>query len=184
MLLSQTANRRKISSFLPSRGFLLLCFLAVLIPSEKKLFASQNPVLSEDLSAPQYLPLEAEWCLPQSSCLGLEVADTDFEKRLGLMKRPPLAKWSGMLFQFDPPQIVRFWMYNTYHPVDMVFCYEHAVVAVLTNVPTCSRLPCPGYGPGLVIDNVIELSAGSVERLKIQVGDEVDLRFINLSKQI
>jgi len=32
------------------------------------------------------------------------------------------------------------------------------------------------YGPNLIVDGVIELAAGEVDRLKIKVGDYLDIK--------
>ncbi|MFL0744291.1 MAG: DUF192 domain-containing protein, partial [Prochlorococcus sp.] len=67
---------------------------------------------------PQYLALEAQWCLESGSCVLLEVADQTEEQRLGLMQRPVLPSGQGMWFPFKPARRLRFWMHNTLAPLD------------------------------------------------------------------
>nr|QOV09146.1 DUF192 domain-containing protein [uncultured Thermoplasmata archaeon] len=50
-----------------------------------------------------------------------EVADTSAERAAGLMNRETLAQDWGMLFVFDTPQNVSFWMKNTLIPLDIIF---------------------------------------------------------------
>ena len=51
----------------------------------------------------------------------VELAVTPQERSRGLMFRDILPNRSGMLFVFDPPQPVAFWMKNTLIPLDIIF---------------------------------------------------------------
>ncbi len=132
---------------------------------------------SSKVKSPQYLPLEAQWCLPNKDCILLEIADNNHEKQLGLMHRISLDKGTGMWFKFVPSEIVRFWMFETIMPLDMIFLYNGIVVSLETNVEPCSLPPCPTFGPNLLVDGVIEIVAGEVDRLKIKVGDAVEINY-------
>lgn len=125
---------------------------------------------------PQYLPLEAQWCLeraapPSQACIQLEVARTPQQQNWGLMGRPPLAPLRGMWFPFDGPQPLRFWMHRTPAPLDMIFLREGRVIAIEANTTPCPRLPCRSYGPSEPGDGVVELAAGEAARLGIVVGN-------------
>ena len=128
-----------------------------------------------DLPAPQQLPITAEWCLDQHRCIDLEVASTPLQKRIGLMQRMPLPPLRGMWFPFDQRQPLRFWMLNTLAPLDMIFIRDSRVMAIEADVPVCPALPCRGYGPSEPSDGVVELGAGEVHRLGIEVGDQVNI---------
>ncbi len=128
-----------------------------------------------DLPAPQQLPITAQWCLDQHRCIDLEVASTPMQKRIGLMQRTPLPPLRGMWFPFDQRQPLRFWMLNTLAPLDMVFIRDGRVMAIEADVPVCPALPCRGYGPSEPSDGVVELGAGEVRRLGIQVGDQINI---------
>lgn len=106
----------------------------------------------------------------------LEVARTPSEQAMGLMYRKSLPKNRGMLFPFNPPQPVNFWMKNTLIPLDMVFLHKGVVKAIATNVPPCTSDPCPTYGPGTTIDQVIELRGGRASELGLKVGDRVTIQ--------
>ncbi len=136
-------------------------------------------VYSSDVRSPQYLPLEARWCLPIGECLLLEIADTIEEKRIGLMERSLIHSGTGMWFQFSPAEIVRFWMHKTYIPLDIVFLSEGLIVAIEKSLKPCFLSPCKSYGPNKLVDSVIELEAGAVERLGIKVGDFVNIEYIS-----
>ena len=51
--------------------------------------------------------------------LKVEVADNFKNRRTGLMKRTELAANRGMLFVFDKPQKLSFWMADTYVPLSI-----------------------------------------------------------------
>jgi len=95
------------------------------------------------------------------------------------MYRTSLAADQGMLFVYEPPQPVSFWMKNTKIPLDMVFLRDGQVKMLKANVPPCTTNPCPTYGPGseVAIDQVIELQAGRAAQLRLKIGDRMNIKF-------
>ena len=150
----------------------MFCIGLVLCLLEQPLLSNTH---SSKIKSAQYFPIEAQWCLPNRECILLEIADTDLEKKVGLMHRKFLANSSGMLFKFFPSRIVRFWMYDTIISLDMIFLNKGTIVALETNAQPCSLSPCPTFGPDVLVDSVIEIAAGEVERLNIKVGDHVKI---------
>ena len=131
---------------------------------------------------PQILPIEARWCMDHhpTLCIALEVADQADEQRLGLMQRAALPPLHGMWFPVRPSQPMRFWMYNTIAPLDMLFIRDGKVLDIVPNVPICPALPCTSYwadadgnGRADFVDGVIEIGAGEASRLGIRRGDVV-----------
>jgi uncharacterized membrane protein (UPF0127 family) len=57
--------------------------------------------------------------------LAVEVADTPETKAMGLMHRTSLPENAGMLFVFDEPQRLAFWMKNTLIPLSIAFITPH-----------------------------------------------------------
>jgi len=109
----------------------------------------------------------------------LEVARTVQQQTTGLMYRASLPDNRGMLFAFNPPIAVSFWMKNVQINLDMVFMYQGKVTFVAANVPPCRSEPCPVYGPGTVIDQVIELRGGRAKELGIKVGDRITIQYLS-----
>jgi hypothetical protein len=122
------------------------------------------------------LPISAQAEIA-GTIIHLEVARTPIEQSMGLMYRPPLPDDRGMLFPFNPPRPVRFWMKNTPQPLDMVFLLDDQVKAVIPNVPPCASDPCPTYGPGMEVNQVLELRAGRASELGIEAGDRIKIQF-------
>lgn len=137
--------------------------------------AVQAPTVQEDLA--QVLPISAQIKIAET-VIQLEVARTPAEQAMGLMYRPVLPDDRGMLFPFEPPRPVRFWMKNTPQPLDMVFLLDDQVKAVIPNVPPCTSDPCPTYGPGTDVNQVLELRSGRAAELGIKAGDRVVIEFI------
>ena len=51
----------------------------------------------------------------------VEIARSEGERQRGLMYRQSLEGGRGMVFLWDHPEPLKFWMKNTYIPLDMVF---------------------------------------------------------------
>lgn len=137
---------------------------------------TQTPTVQEDLA--QMLPITAEAEI-DGQIIQLEVARTPEQQSQGLMYRPALPDDRGMLFSFDPPRSVRFWMENTPQPLDMVFLLDGEVKAIAANVPPCTAQPCPTYGAGTSVNQVIELRSGRTAELGLKAGDQITIRFLD-----
>lgn len=101
----------------------------------------------------------------------VEVADDFDERARGLMFRESMAASSGMLFIYERPQRLSFWMRNTLIPLDIIFIDPLGVVSkVHSNAVPLDETPIPG-GDGLLA--ALEISGGLAERLGINVGTEL-----------
>lgn len=129
-----------------------------------------SPTLASDVSTGQRLPILAQVRLGDA-LIDLEVTRTPQEQALGLMFRPGLEDDRGMLFEFNPPRPVSFWMKNVVISLDMVFIREGIIQAIAIQVPPCTAEPCPTYSPRGEIDQVIELRGGRAAELNLKPGD-------------
>lgn len=101
----------------------------------------------------------------------VEIADTYESRARGLMHRETMPRDSGMLFLFDPPRPVAFWMRNTILPLDLVFIGpEGKVIRVTRDAVPFSEALMPSGG---VVRAVLEVNAGEAARFGITEGDEV-----------
>ncbi|MBO0350027.1 DUF192 domain-containing protein [Phormidium pseudopriestleyi FRX01] len=111
--------------------------------------------------------------------IDLEVATTPEQQAIGLMYRSEIAPNRGMLFPFNPPRTVTFWMKNVEINLDMIFLRDGEVLAIADDVPPCTSDPCPFYGPeNSPVDHVLELGGGRAAELGIQVGDQIAIDFL------
>ena len=83
----------------------------------------------------------------------IELADDPKERSLGLMNRKSLPQSAGMLFAYEKPQAVSFWMRNTLIPLDMIFMdatgrvthiHENAIPLDETGIPGGDDVILPG----------------------------------------
>jgi hypothetical protein len=101
----------------------------------------------------------------------VEVAADDQSRETGLMFRKSMAPDAGMLFDFQTPQAVSFWMENTILPLDMLFVRADGTIArIKANATPYSRENIPAGEP---VQLVIELNAGRAQALGISEGARV-----------
>lgn len=100
----------------------------------------------------------------------VDVAATPAEQETGLMFVKAMAPDKGMIFPYDPPQEVAFWMHNTLIPLDMVFIRADGTIARIATAKALDDTPVPSGEP---IVAVLELNAGRAAELGIAPGDKV-----------
>jgi len=101
----------------------------------------------------------------------VEVADSDEERRRGLMGRTELGERSGMLFAHDGDVDGGFWMKDTLLPLSIAFIDRDGRVVRLLDMEPCREDPCPVYRPGTAYRLALEVNLGAFERLGVSVGD-------------
>lgn len=160
-----------------SKKFIIVVLSVCLMGCSGALKASQEPQ-AQAPSRGQNLPISAR-AIIGNQVIELEVAKTEAEQAIGLMYRESLPDNRGMLFPFNPPRAVGFWMKNVLINLDMIFLRDGEIKAIATNVPPCKQSPCPIYGPGAIkIDQVIELRGGRASELGLKVGDRILVEFL------
>lgn len=111
--------------------------------------------------------------------LRVEVADTDSKRKQGLGGRQSIASDGGMLFIFDKPGRYPFWMKGVSFPLDFIWIRAEKIVDLTQNVlpPTLKQLDAslPVYQSKEDVDQLLEVPAGTIEKLNIKVGDTVRL---------
>ena len=106
-----------------------------------------------------------------SARFNVEIADDDQERGRGLMFVESMGRYNGMLFVYDAPSTVAFWMKNTLIPLDMVFLDQHGVVQhVHENAVPGSLETIPG---GDNILAVLEVNGGLASKLGLVKGAEM-----------
>lgn len=98
----------------------------------------------------------------------VELADTPDERAQGLMFRAEMAPASGMLFVYDSPRRVQFWMKNTLIPLDMVFADATGTVTRVHSGAVPGDLTPIDGGEG--VQFVLEINAGLAEKLGLAPG--------------
>lgn len=140
---------------MPKILFWIVCnFLSIII-----LFSCQ----SQKIETPYYLSI---------GDLHLRVALANNEQRRaqGLMKVKKIEKKQGMLFQFDRPQKVSFWMKNTSLPLAVAYINTQGVIVEIHNMTPFSEKPVPSRYKVLY---ALEVLQGVFEEYNIRIGDKV-----------
>ncbi len=122
-------------------------------------------------------PLTIETAAGDKHTFKVEVVKDDKARDRGLMFRQSLPDDGGMLFDYDPPQSIAFWMKNTYLPLDIVFIDAKGVIlniAADTTPLSLQQLPSTGEARG-----VLEVKGGTTARFGIKPGDRVRHRIFD-----
>ncbi len=103
--------------------------------------------------------------------LMIEIARTGAEQERGLSGHAPLAANAGMLFPFPSGSMPGFWMKDMLFPIDMIWIADGRVVGFVERAAPDDRPTRTVYYPPQPISDVLEVAAGTVARLGVQVGD-------------
>ena len=105
----------------------------------------------------------------------VEVARTEEEKIKGLQEKESLGENEGMLFIYDEPQELAFWMKDTASPLDIVFIDEDGeVISVQQGQP---------YDETLLEEDGVMYVLEVNQNSGIQPGDELDIEEDDDDKQ-
>jgi uncharacterized membrane protein (UPF0127 family) len=99
----------------------------------------------------------------------IELADTPEERARGLMFREAMGPFEGMLFVYERPQSVHFWMKNTLIPLDMIFTDQTGRIASIHHNAIPHDLTAIFGGDEIFA--VLEINAGMSSRLGLKIGD-------------
>jgi uncharacterized membrane protein (UPF0127 family) len=116
----------------------------------------------------------------------LEVADDPASLSLGLSYRSAIPRRGGMIFVFPDDRLLSFWMRHCLVDIGVLFLDRSGVIVAShemkveppkrpgeSELDYSSRLP--RYGSGVPARFAIELRAGTIEQLGLEVGQRVDL---------
>ena len=155
-------------------GLSVMCFVAALsCRAEGGKTADGRPV---------YWPLTINGYLYDQ----IELAFTEAEQTKGLMDRDKLAETGGMLFVSDTMSRRSFWMKGCRFDLDLIYMDAEGVVVAThrmkkekpqqrneSELAYYDRLPT--YDSGKPAQFVLELAAGQIDFLGLQVGDKLDI---------
>jgi uncharacterized membrane protein (UPF0127 family) len=134
-----------------------------------------SPAVAQTGPQPK-LPLEPLEILTKTGIrvFQVEFAQTEEQRRIGLMFRKEVPDGEGMLFDFVRPQPVAMWMRNTIVSLDMIFIRADGTIANIAKSTTPfseQSVYAEGYVKG-----VLEVAAGTADRYGIAPGDKVSHR--------
>ena len=153
--------------------------LLILLPACSPQAAEQAPAAATP--TPSVHPVSGLEVIPltitpigqqRAHAVRVEVARTLQEQARGLMFRTEMGADEGMLFPYDQPRILSFWMKNTVLSLDLVFIGEdHRIVNIAANATPYSEASIQSTAPATA---VLELNGGRAKQLGIVPGSKVD----------
>lgn len=154
-------------------AFTLVILFAV--PADAQMPRAREPF---DPAKAQHLPLQpgaiavtADDGTVTTHAFQFELAENDRTRAKGLMHRAELAPDRGMLFDFRTDRKVSMWMRNTFIPLDMLFIAKDGeIMTIAKNTIPHSERSIPSE---VRVRAVLEVAAGTVDRLGIETGDRV-----------
>ncbi len=122
-------------------------------------------------------PEQGKVCF-KDKCFNVEIVREGKKYSQGLMFRTRLGHDKGMLFISEKEENYGFWMKNTYIPLDIIWIDRaEAVVFIKENAQPCKSDPCPAFRPPKKTKYVLELNAGAVEDMGLNLSDKLTFDF-------
>jgi len=163
-----TANRYFIYAgivlFIAAVAVVIILFIA---PRKSAAADLQNsPVFKKEGTAIFYDKQGKEKCR-----FDIEIADTEEKQKTGLMFRDSMAVSQAMLFVYDKPTPMSFWMKNTYLSLDLAFIKADSLIGKISEQTTpFSENSIAPYGE---FQYALEMLAGAVKRFGLEAGDRM-----------
>jgi uncharacterized protein len=101
----------------------------------------------------------------------VEIADDPYKWGRGLMYRHSMPEAAGMLFVFPMPQLLSFWMRNTYIPLDIIFV--DGSMRIVTIYKDTQPLSQKQLFSNVAVKYAVEVNAGFCGRYGIKKGDYI-----------
>jgi uncharacterized protein len=132
---------------------------------------TENSTDNSTVAEPQFKKEGELSFLKNQQKLTIEIADNEAETTQGLMYRRSMPDSCGMIFVMPDYEPQKFWMKNTYIPLDIIFLDEtKKIVTIQANTTPFSEAGVESYDKAKF---VLEVNAGYCKRKGIEKGDLV-----------
>ena len=139
---------------------LLLCF--IFFTSSKLVFGEQNEIIS----------LRSKH---GSTDFIVEIAKTYEQRQKGLMGRNTLKAQNGMLFLYDIPRRVSFWMKDTNISLDVIFLSANGKILKIYHNAMPKSLEIMSAGDS--VSAVLEINGNTAKTIQLSIGDCAEYEF-------
>ena len=118
---------------------------------------------------------DSKICIENKKCFVIEIADSDYERTLGLGNRDFLDNESGMLFVFEKETIPGLWMKDMKFPIDIIWINsDFEITGIEKDLRPCVKGEiCPIVYPSAPVKYVFEINAGLSEKYNLSEGNRV-----------
>ena len=144
---------------------LLVSTMLMTLPAGNARSAEPADLLREFDRAQHIIDSSSRGCI----LFDIYIANNRKQRSQGLMFIRSMGEYEGMLFIYPQPAEISMWMKNTLISLDMLFIDDQLTVAAIHKnaVPLSTDV----ISSGRIVQGVIELNAGSVEKFDIKMGD-------------
>ena len=166
------------------KGLSLVVFLITVSLGIAVFLATSKKTVFPILKKPSESPLKTETPRDPSlkklqvgdTFVWVKICQTDEEKRQGLSGVKSMAEDEGMLFVYNTAAAYKFWMKDMNFSLDFIWIREGEVVDLSENVPVFDEDgEITRVRPGRLVDQILEVNSGFIEKNNIGVGDKVSL---------
>ncbi len=126
-------------------------------------------------TTPTILPITGQATIGDKA-IKLEVSKNSLTHSVGLTHRKDIESDRGMLYRTTTSQPLNFSGKGMEFATDLVFINKDRVVGLYTNIAPCTD-KCINYSLRQKYDAVIEVKAGTVEKLGIRNDTEINLNY-------
>ena len=146
--------------------FLLMCFIYIF--SYQIVFSDQKNIIfvKTKFSNTQFV---------------VELAKTPEQRQKGLMGRSSLKAQSGMLFLYESPRHVSFWMKNTLIGLDVIFLSSNGKILKIYHNAMPESLEIMSAGEN--VSAVLEINGNLAKTIKLEIGDCVKHAFFEYNNE-
>ena len=107
----------------------------------------------------------------------VEIADDSIKRANGLMFKKSLKDFDGMVFLYDKPSRLVFWMKNTLIPLDIIFFDERGIIKkIYVGATPLSKKKIFG-GSNLI--GALEISGNLTSKLGFSEGDSIQFNLLD-----
>lgn len=111
-----------------------------------------------------------------SKPISIEIADTPMARQFGLQFVKELPSMTGMLFKFQKPNVLNFWMQNTYIPLDIAFLDDAGIVVKTEQMVPLSLKSVVSDTPCVM---ALEVPAGTLSNIGVGKGSKITVDWEN-----
>ena len=153
-------------NFLIMTRFLLMCFIYLF--SYQIVFSDQKNIIfvKTKFTNTQFV---------------VELAKTPEQRQKGLMGRSSLKAQSGMLFLYESPRHVSFWMKNTLIGLDVIFLSSNGKILKIYHNAKPESLEIMSAGEN--VSAVLEINGNLAKTIKLEIGDCVKHAFFEYNNE-
>ncbi|MBZ0256904.1 DUF192 domain-containing protein, partial [bacterium] len=140
---------------------------------------SQQPPTAPGVPADALGPLRSIDFVINDQIVTIELAIKPSEMRQGLMYRESMLENHGMLFIYNAPQYMSYWMKNTKIPLSIAFVREDGVIGNIEDMEphTGPFDPVKSYRSKYKCLYALEMNQGWFERRGLKAGDKLSLPY-------